>query len=115
MEVGDYVRTELNAIDIQLISKIKKICDEDLVLTTNGYWDKEMIIKSSPNIIDLIEVGDYVNGHKVRAVYLDGNTPYIKLGPKDKEGTRIYEKDIKSVLTHEQFESMQYNLESEVN
>jgi len=72
---------------------------------------EDSIIKSSPNIIDLIEVGDYVNGHKVvdiaeapkRAVYIEDI--------KQKSGLIPYTRDnITSILTKEQFESMEYKL-----
>lgn len=41
-----------------------------------------------------------MNGYKVRAAYLEGTTKYIKL---DTSGTRTYDEDIKTILTHEQF------------
>ena len=77
-----------------------------------------MIKKASHNIIDLIEVGDYVNGLKVSSV---GGTYY---GRKDKaiycdycenketgKWTMIYDDEIKSIVTKEQFESMSYEVE----
>ena len=76
-----------------------------------------MIKKASHNIIDLIEVGDYVNGLKVSSV---GGTYY---GRKDKaiycdycenketgKWTMIYDDEIKSIVTKEQFESMKYEV-----
>lgn len=78
---------------------------------------EDSIIKSSPNIIDLIEVGDYVNGLKVSSV---GGTYY---GRKDKaiycdycenketgKWTMIYDDEIKSIVTKEQFSSMEYKV-----
>ena len=62
---------------------------------------------SSPNIIDLIEVGDYVNGCPV--LHKENNELVCGLLLKYKE------ENIENIVTHEQFESMQYNLESEVN
>ena len=73
-----------------------------------GFWN---IRKHSKSIIDLIEVGDIVNEHYVRATYLEGITRYIKLG--NSCGTRTYEKDIKSILTHEQYEQNCYTVEKE--
>ena len=114
MKVGDYVRTK-DYLDNQLISKIKEIYDDDCVETDKGYWDNEHIIKSSPNIIDLIEVGDYVNGKKVLDVAIDYifdyseeiKIVYFDIDKKD----YIYSKvDIKSILTKEQFESMEYKV-----
>ena len=107
MKVGDYVRT-----DIGEIRKVVRITDDVFVLDKEiVFAHKDKIKKSSPNIIDLIEVGDYVNGHKVvdiaealkRAVYIEDI--------KQKGGLISYTRDnIKSILTKEQFESMEYKV-----
>lgn len=63
--------------------------------------------------MNLIEKNDYINGLKVIQMYSpEGKyTIWIKLS----DNTFIdNSEDIKSVLTHEQFERMQYNLESQV-
>lgn len=54
MKVGDYVRTNVERLNIQQICKIKKILSDDFIFTDRGYYDKEYIIKSSTNITDLI-------------------------------------------------------------
>ena len=66
MKIGDYVRIENGDI-----GKIIKIYDHEkvgkMIEIEDCYFrfkEKE-IIKSSPNIIDVIEKGDYVNGYKV--------------------------------------------------
>ena len=51
MKVGDYVRTKDG-----YISRIKELGIN--VYTDLGCWSEDYVIKSSPNIIDLIEVGD---------------------------------------------------------
>ena len=73
---------------------------------------KRHIVKVSHNIIDLIEVGDYVNGHLVKATYLDGVTKYIKLDNayENNDGVRTYSEDIKLVVTKEQFENISYRI-----
>ena len=81
MKVGDYVRTKNKIYKI-----IDKKFDETILvdlfhIDTGGYLMKNDIIRSSPNIIDLIEVGDYVNGHLIfdiayapkKAVYIEDN------------------------------------------
>lgn len=65
---------------------------------------KENIIKASPDIIDLIEEEDYVNGKKVDNVAL-GRGNYIYIGVH-----RIYESEIKSIVTKEQFKQMSYKV-----
>ena len=70
---------------------------------------EDSIVKSSPNIIDLIEVGDYVNNEKVIQMYNpEGKyTLWIKLN----DNTFIdNQEDIKSIVTKEQFSSMKYKV-----
>jgi hypothetical protein len=105
MNVGDYVRT--------INGEIYKLIDDFALI----YFQKEQehgipehqIINSSPNIIDLIEVGDYVNGHKVF------KKEKYELRVEDRENTWgiaiLDETDIKSIVTHEQMEAMQYRVE----
>lgn len=82
------------------------------------------VIKASYNIIDILEVGDYVNGYKVEKVnnnlsehkgicnsldtYLWGINDLDEF-----EKIVIFENDIKSVVTKEEFESMKYRIEDE--
>ena len=76
--------------------------------------------KVAENIIDLIEVGDFVNGYGVIDFYLDyfnGNDRREK--PKriavivDKFcDNHIKEDEIKTILTHEQFEQNCYTVKS---
>lgn len=79
--------------------------------------DKE-IINHSFNIIDLIEVGDIVNGKRVLCLKKNNDdcrddigTSCIGIGDID-----IYigynEADIKTILTHEQYERNCYRLEN---
>lgn len=93
-----------------------------------GYQDKEYVsfskdnehltyknkIKASHNIIDLIEVGDYVNGNKIIKISTDFCGRNILIYGYD-DGDRqvaitIYEDGIKSIVTKEQFESMSYKV-----
>ena len=64
------------------------------------------IIKSSPNIIDLIQVEDYVNGCEVSFV---GTNAVEVLWYKD-EYEWFSQDKIKSIVTKEQFESVEYRL-----
>jgi hypothetical protein len=79
------------------------------------YVNQNDIIKSSPNIIDLIEVGDYVNGHLVknrRAICnenLGGHPKQVDIG-ENEDYMWLSEKQIKSIVTKEQFESMEYRI-----
>lgn len=65
-------------------------------------WFEERVIKTSYNIIDLIEVGDYVNGFPV----IHKENDILKCGLL----VQFKENEIKSIVTKEQFESMKYKL-----
>ena len=114
LKVGMYVR--YRHLSNTKISKIFRIdeSDEDVfvALDNDDGTLESFIINASDNIIDLIEVGDYVNGYKVEAVYLKGYRKYIKLSNayENGKGIRTYSEDIKSVVTKEQFESIKYEV-----
>lgn len=67
--------------------------------------DVSAVDNFSDNPIDLIEVGDYVNGYKV--IYVHPNL--IKVDSADI--WEIHSCDIKSIVTKEQFESIKYEVE----
>ena len=106
MKIGDYVRTKDG-----FIARIKEIEQNErlhlflkAIYTDNYKIDmvlEDEIIKSSPSIIDLIEVGDYVNGECVI------NADSIEVYTRD--GMYLNE-DIKSIVTREIFESMEYKV-----
>lgn len=68
---------------------------------------KSMIVKASHNIIDLIEVGDYVNGYKVTYIYPN----LLKVDSTDI--WEIHTNDIKTIVTKEAFKSIEYKLGDE--
>src|SRR5574344_927426 len=76
----------------------------------SNVWKDE--IKSSKDIIDLIEVGDYVNGSKVIDIRIDEE---LEIGVESDNLIYHYiqNKEIKSILTHEQFEANAYKIEKE--
>ncbi len=107
LEAGQFVRTKDGEIH-----KIKSINDE-YIEYENGfgipYELKEYIVKASYSIIDILEVGDYVNGRKVIDKWEepDWYGYFIKL---DGEETTPTIRHIKSVITHEQMEQMAYKV-----
>ena len=76
--------------------------------------EKENIVKHSKNIIDLIEVGDYVNGQRVLCLKKNNDDCRDDIGTSYIEGIDIYlgydESDIKTILTHEQYERNCYKI-----
>ena len=113
MRVGEYVRTEYGIAKI-----VKKLSNKEYELDSHimdcyieGFDDQlfeKDIIKSNPRIIKLVQVGDYVNGLIVNDIVEDR---FNLVGYFDKW---LEEKDIKTIVTKEQFSDMEYKVESEV-
>ena len=122
LEVGMYVR--------KVNGNIEKITGVQDVKYTTGiqryfscsepeecFSTEDDITKASHNIIDLIEVGDYVNGVEVMEVDLE-EKPYLKFvhGISTTDvGLITYMGDsklygIKSIVTKEQFANMEYKV-----
>ena len=101
IEVGEYIRTKQGTIG-KTIEKYEKYC---VISNTRGEIDVpyENIAKYSKNIIDLIEVGDYVNGKKVLSVDY-----YGEVEVKDCEF--INSNNIKTIVTKQQFSNMEYRV-----
>lgn len=132
MKTGDYVRTKkggigkivkiepfMNKTHIFLDSKQGDITfyTNEKVLKVNS---EESIIKSSPNIIDLIEVGDFIKYNPVQNHYAKKITLYKAI--KDERDLLFLKYQLQndklkilSIVTREMFESMEYKVESEVN
>ena len=121
IEVGEYVRTKQG--------KIAKLIEID---KNNYYWfdnwiykesgiphqgfriediERIEILKHSKNIIDLIEVGDIVNNGYI---YEIGNTEDGYKWVHNLNGLLLFEKDIKTILTHEQYQANCYTAERKV-
>lgn len=86
------------------------VTDKFLEINDDTEYISEVdVLKASHNIIDLIEVGDYVNDLLVTRICEDYETKekYINLYGCISEWE---EEDIKSIVTKQQFESMSYKL-----
>lgn len=102
LKVGMYVRS-LNGI-----VQIDKIQD-NVMKDTKGYLHYGDFIKASYDIIDLIEVGDYVNGKRVDYI-LEGELIYFDNTYCGEDEFHI-KLPIKSIVTKEQFESISYKVD----
>ncbi len=113
IEVGEYVRFNNGEI-----GKVIDIKENPQRVVYSEYGEIALcssIVKYSKELIDLVKSGDFVNGHRVKAVYLDGATKYIKLHNSYDNGLgiRTYKEDIKTILTKEQFEANCYKVGGE--
>lgn len=119
MKVGDYVRTKNGYIykieDGEEFYEDSVDVGIGVIPDVDGIWvdkehfqyvDKREIKKSSPNIIDLIKVGDYVNGYLVSFIGSDS----IEVFWYKEEKQWLNSEDIKSIVTKEHFESMEYKI-----
>lgn len=121
INVGDYVRTKSG-----YIGKITSIDNE---MNRVYYYTKKMTsavptqdivkyVENKEQIINLIGVGDYINGYLVEEIYQPINKEIgklIKFSTDNVSGweygaEEIGENDIKSIVTKEQFESMEYKI-----
>lgn len=129
LEVGMYIRTKQGSIakvlgiDIFEEGKGTDISNLEAVYfdTIVNNIDKDIYrgcfndifkdAKASHNIIDLIEVGDYVNGHKVILVNTTFTYASVNVETSGEATCEIIPlKNIKSILTKEQFEREAYKI-----
>ena len=112
INVGDYVRTKYK---IAKVINTKTYCNL-IIETDKGDINIDNIVKNSNSIIDLIEVGDYVNGFrvdKVEARYIWFGDDSVTLAYKfNYDKFSIKTEDIKSIVTKEAFSSVEYRVES---
>ena len=127
LKEGMYIRTKYNDFcNMVAIRKIDEIDDDgsfwidDYIIDTYGdEQDKlheEDVEFASEDIVNVIKPGDYVNGYLVTAVSKDvyGET-IVFVGQRLIEEAgyyrSYYSKDIKTIVTKEQFENMAYEVE----
>lgn len=124
IEVGEYVRT----IDgfIGIFDRYSKRPDTSIYKSPFNCFIKlqnrktplqchrNYIVNHSKIKSEIVEVGDYVNGYKVLDIMEDMKTGEINLEmPMDYTNKEIgdctiYDKDIKSIVTKEQYKSVEY-------
>ena len=111
LEVGQFVRTKDGYISQYKYYDTTNAYMEKLLcipLSNGTFANIEDIVKASYNIIDILEVGDYVNGHRIEEIDFDDEEIFT-----DSEyycGVVEF-CNIKSVITHEQMEQMAYKVE----
>ena len=113
IKIGEYIR-----IDNGEIGKVIDIKENPKRVVYSEYGEIALwssIVNHSKELIDLVKPGDFVNGHRVEAVYLDGATKYVKLHNSydNGEGIRTYSEDIKTILTKEMYAQNCYKVGGE--
>lgn len=102
IEVGEYIRTKQGDIDKVILEYAGKCanpnCSAKHISCKSNYYDEEDIVKHSKNILDLVEVGDYLDGVRVTETFINN----IKYLAKDYIN--------KTIVTKERFEKMEYRL-----
>lgn len=124
LEIGMYVRTDFGEIAKIISSRHYKneTGDYNYLYDDNnlryGIYDdlpNSHVIKASHNIIDLIEIGDYVNGIKITLIHEPSLANCNKriIYAEDEKGYLIEmfdDSEIKSIVTKEQFENISYKV-----
>lgn len=101
IEVGEYVRTKTGKIRKVKDTVAQYYITDRLNILDNNQFVKEDIVKHSKNIIDLIEVGDYVNGQEIIEIRKQNGKIYLMTSyvPQSYINYKIEE-----ILTKEQYE-----------
>lgn len=98
---NEFIRTKTGKID-KVINDNYYI--SEYIECEKGIVDKENIVNHSKNIIDLIELGDFINGNKV---YKVTNTCIYCIGKAVQNKLTV---NIQTILTHEQYERNCYKI-----
>ena len=121
IEVGEYVRTKDGRIaQIKSIDYEAEIYRFDRIIYINDFSMKEdvlynnemfkkLIVKHSKQLIDLVEVGDFVNGKLIHKIDKGSNYCYLYYG-----NCKTYvDYQVKTILTKEQFKANCYKVGGE--
>lgn len=119
LKVGMYVRYARGMINGCVPIRIARIvdCSDDvLIKIDNGQCIlRDDVIKASHNLIDLIELGDYVNGKRVYNISIVDGLKYLDVESEDylADMPFINADQITSVVAKEQFESIKYEVKKD--
>lgn len=116
LKVGMYVRTKDGKIfDCYVSEQMGKPIYYPKSSKTNGYIDYEEVYKKSKCIIDLIEVGDYVNGLRINSITEVDENHDVRfvwnLTTYGDNDISFSNEEIKSIVTKEMFNSVKYEVE----
>lgn len=122
MNVGDYARLKngeiVKLVDVNIyyvLGENAKNVYSCIISKNNDFPSlvhNDFIVRKG-KIIDLAEVGDYVNGEKVRYIKKEKDWCYLSIDDECDYVIAGYDSDgctkpLKSIVTHEQFSQMEY-------
>ena len=108
-KIGIIIKNYHNDLEIAYKDGVIKTTVSDFI---DDNFDKNgQQYKTSFNIIDLIEVGDYVNGDKVTEEMIKMRDKQGVFGLPDKHRVFIDEIKVKNIVTKEMFDSVKYEVE----
>ena len=116
LEEGMFVRYTRGAINGYVPPRIVRIVecsDNELIKIDNGQVIlRSDVIKASHNLIDLIELGDYVNGKRVYNISIVDDLKYLDVEVEGylSDMPFINADQITSVVTKESFDSVKYEV-----
>lgn len=123
INIGMYVRTKDGIIDKVIIDYnghcANPNCKHKHISCAKNYYDEDNVVKASYSIIDILEKGDYVNGSEIldfKYEFIEENDNFTNFAVVtencylENTDSWIIEKNIKSVITHEQMEQMAYKV-----
>jgi hypothetical protein len=126
LRVNDYVRTKKRGFQPSQIARIKSMkkdsgyhnqycieLDHNLIPDFEFHIYEEDVDKSSPNILELLKVGDYINGKKIIKIWEEPSGEFAGqiFTILEGEETAPTIRTIKSIVTKEQFSQMEYRIE----
>lgn len=126
IKVGEYIRTKDGIIAKCIEEKQDRYVFNKIVLE-QGYYNNyilkdiperaNFITNHSKNIINLVEIGDFVNNSKIIEIEEYNNEKYVYVEEIEfcnacDENENVYykEEDIKSIVTKQQFNNIKYKV-----
>lgn len=105
LEVGQFARLKSGYI-VKVLNVKDDWIETDTKFITRTF--PKDFVKASYNIIDILEVGDYVNGRKIVDIFYDAIDNVMNICVL---GSIVYDNnEVKSVITHEQMEQIAYKV-----
>ena len=118
LELNNYVRINIDNRICIGIGRVSRIVNETIYVNMNNKYNLpvsfqiDKVVKHSKQLIGVIECGDFVNGMEI--LHIEDNKLYVEWNNEFEEFTGFLEnKDIKTILTKEQFEANCYKVGGE--